>query len=132
MRLGLIAPEYPPDLGGMAELARGLAQSLAATDDVTVFTLPEHGLPRAGFDQRPDLERNLRRDAELLNAAKVDVWIALNGGLAPLAPRLERPMFAYFMGNDFLRPWIPYGGFWEAVKRPYVARLRFALRRVGK
>lgn len=131
MRLGLIAPEYPPDLGGMAELSRGLATSLAATDEVTVFTLPEHGLPGADFEQRPVLRQDLRRDAELLRGAGVDAWLGLNAGLLPLAPKLTPPFFAYFMGNDFLNPWIPYGGPWERIRRPYVARLRNRLRRVA-
>ncbi len=129
MRLGLIAPEYPPDLGGMAELARGMAVSLAAIDDVVVFTSPGRGLPDTSFEQRPVLRRDLRRDGELLRAAGVDVWLALNAGLVPLAEKVDEPFFAFFMGNDFLSPWIPYGGPWERLERPYAARLRFMLRR---
>ncbi len=131
MRLGLIAPEFPPDSGGMAELARGLAASLAATDDVTVFIPPRSGLPQADFEQRPVLIQDLREDAETLNAAGVDAWLALNAGLVPLAPKLESPFFAYFMGNDFLNPWLAYGGSWERIRRPYAARLRSALRRAA-
>ncbi len=129
MRLGLIAPEYPPDLGGMAELARGLAVALANTDEVILFTAPGHGLPAADFEQRPVLTLDRRRDANLLSDVGVDAWLALNAGLVPLAPMLDPPFFAYFMGNDFLNPWIPYGGLWERIRRPYAARLRNALRR---
>ena len=129
MRIGLIAPEYPPDLGGMAELARGMATSLATVDDVVVFTSPGCGLPEAKFQQQPVLKRDLRHDAELLRGADVDIWLALNAGLIPLAPRLEPPFFAFFMGNDFLSPWIPYGGAWERLEKPYAARLRSFLRR---
>ena len=40
MRIGVIAPEFPPMLGGMAELARGLTHSLAQTDTVRVYSFP--------------------------------------------------------------------------------------------
>ncbi len=129
MRLGLIAPEYPPDLGGMAEMSRGMAVGLSATDEVTVFTFPRDGLPAADFEQQPLLTGNLERDAELLRAQRVDAWLALNAGLVPLARKLESPFFSYFMGNDFLDPWIAYGGPWERIQRPYAARLRHGLRR---
>ena len=132
VRLGLIAPEFPPDVGGMAELGRGLASALAATDDVVVYTLPEHGVPDADFEQRPVLTGRLRRDLESLRAARVDAWIALNAGLAPIARRIGHPLFVIFNGNDFLDPWISYGDGWIAgFQRPYVAPLRKALRRAA-
>ncbi len=131
LRLGLIAPEFPPDLGGMAELSRGMANALALTDDVVVYCHPGRGLPEADFEQKPVLSDNLRRDAELLSGDRVDAWLALNAGLVPLARVVERPFFAYFMGNDFLDPWIPYGGAWERFQRPYLAPLRHALRRLA-
>lgn len=132
MRLGLIAPELPPDVGGMAEMGRGLATALAAEDEVVVVTLPGHAVPGAGFEQHPVLTGRLARDAAALEGLPVDAWLALNAGLAPLAPRLTAPVFAYFLGNDFLDPWIAYGDGWlAAVERPYVAPLRKALRRAA-
>ncbi len=131
MRLGLIAPEYPPDLGGMAEMSRGLAVALSATDDVVVYSFPRRELPAADFEQRPVLTGDLRRDAGLLGTGRVDAWLALNAGLVPLARKLVSPFFSYFMGNDFLDPWIAYGGSWERLQRPYAARLRHGLRRAA-
>ncbi len=115
----------------MAELSRGLAGALALTDDIVLYCYPGRGLPDATFEQKPVLTGELRRDAEFLNADRVDAWIALNAGLVPLARLVEHPFFAYFMGNDFLNPWIAYGGVWERFQRPYVAPLRHALRRLA-
>ncbi len=131
--LGLIAPEFPPDLGGMAELARGLAIALAATGDVTVFTFPEHGIETRDLEQAPVLTGRLAHDARLLaDNRTVDVWLALNAGLVPLASRLEQPFFAYFHGNDFLNPWLACGGDWlELIRKPYWASVRQRLRRAA-
>ncbi len=131
-RLGVIAPEFPPDLGGMAELARGLVAALAATDDVTAYVFPEHGLETGGVASRPVLTGRLARDARSLAGADVDAWLALNAGLVPLARGLEQPFFAYFHGNDFLSPWLACGGDWlERLRRPYCAPLRHRLRRAA-
>ncbi len=136
MRIGLIAPELPPDVGGMAEFSRGLASALGATSDVDLVTLPDHALPSAEITQHPVLTGWLPRDAgflaNLASQHRIDAWLALNAGLAPLARRLETPCFVFFMGNDFLNPWISYGAGWlERFQRPYVAPLRYHLRRAA-
>ncbi len=130
---GVIAPEFPPDLGGMAELARGLVVALAATDDVTVYTFPQHGIEATGLKQLPILTGRLAHDARsLAGSGAVDAWLALNAGLVPLAQRLDRPFFAYFHGNDFLNPWLACGGDWlERIRRPYCARWRQRLRQAA-
>jgi phosphatidyl-myo-inositol dimannoside synthase len=131
LRLALLAPEFPPQLGGMAELARGLAEALATRDMVKVFTLKSHqsgsrlvaGPPLTG---RPD------RDAALLRPLEqdFDAFLLMNAGLAPLAALLGKPCFGYWHGNDFLEPWLACGPAWlEGIRRPYMARLRHALRR---
>ncbi|MEM7586075.1 MAG: glycosyltransferase family 4 protein [Acidobacteriota bacterium] len=136
MRIGLIAPELPPDLGGMAELSRGLTLALAATTEVVLVTLPDHGLPGADIPQYPILKGWLPRDQKQLNALatrhRIDAWLALNAGLAPLARHLDKPCCSFFMGNDFLNPWIPYGAGWmERFQRPYLRPLRTHLRRAA-
>ncbi len=136
MRIGLIAPELPPDVGGMAEFSQGLALALATTSDVVLVTLPNHRLSTADFPQHAMMTGWLPRDTELLNGLAadhpMDAWLALNAGLAPLARRLDAPCLTFFMGNDFLNPWIPYGAGWlERFQRPYVAPLRYHLRRAA-
>lgn len=130
LRLGLIAPEFPPGRGGMHELARGLATHLAADNDVAVYTVPGGGVPEAPFKQLPILSGDLTRDARRLSSAGVDAWLALNAGLIPLAPRLGKPFFAYCHGNDFLNPWLSCGHRWlERIRKPYAAAVRHPLRR---
>jgi len=122
LQIGLIAPEFPPDLGGMAEYARGLAEALAATDDVVVYTRVSQGVAAPTYRQKRILTGNLFSDRRRLAEEHVDVWFALNAGLVPLAPELAQPFFAYFHGNDFLKPWVGFDRFWLKVLRhvPYL------------
>lgn len=131
LRLALLAPEFPPQLGGMAELARGLAEALADRDRVKVFTLKSH---QSGSQlvAPPPLSGRPAQDAALLRPLEpeVDAWLLMNAGLAPLAASLAKPCFGYWHGNDFLEPWLACGPAWlEKIRRPYMARLRHALRR---
>jgi glycosyltransferase involved in cell wall biosynthesis len=131
LRLALLAPEYPPQLGGMAELARGLAEALATRDMVKVFTLKSH-LGGSRLVAGSPLTGRPARDAALLRplAPDFDAFLLMNAGLVPLAARLGKPCFGYWHGNDFLEPWLACGPAWlEGIKRPYMARLRHALRR---
>jgi phosphatidyl-myo-inositol dimannoside synthase len=135
VRIALVAPEFPPDVGGMHTLARGLAQALAATDDVSVLTVardPESSTD--GFRVHRVLDGRLHVDAERMRAyeEQVDFWLLLNGGSTPIATFLAKPAFAYLHGNDFLNPWIGYGSWWlEPVRRPYMGSIRRALRRAA-
>lgn len=141
MRIGVIAPEFPPMLGGMAELARGLTTALAATDTVRVHTLSGHGADAgvAGpWEPGVPVRGRPRHDARVLAPLEVgdrdrpalDAWLGLNAGLVPLARHLDAPFFCYLHGNDFTNPWLACGPrALEALRRPYAARVRHALRR---
>ncbi len=136
MRIGVIAPEFPPMLGGMAELAKGLTLSLAAEDQVRVYSLRRK---TAEVDRVevpfPLVDRVCGRphlDLPVLAADEheVDLWLALNGGLIPLAGKLTKPFFCYLHGNDFINPWLACGPRWlESFRRPYLADFRHHLRR---
>ncbi|MEM1206232.1 MAG: glycosyltransferase family 4 protein, partial [Acidobacteriota bacterium] len=133
LRIGVLAPEFPPMVGGMAELARGLAQSLAGSgDEIILYTRPTHGLDDAPFEERRVLSP-LPGDSLPELAAdepRVDLWLAMNAGLTPLAKGLHRPFFVYFHGNDFVNPFLACGPAWlERLRRPYAATVRHALRR---
>lgn len=129
-RLGLLAPEFPPQIGGMSQLAHGLARGLADLIEVTVYTSSDHGLSDPPFAQVPRLTSYPARDTVWMNDEPVDAWLLLNAGLTPLARSLEKPVFCYMHGNDFLDPWIPCGPAWfESIRRPYAAVIRQALRR---
>jgi glycosyltransferase involved in cell wall biosynthesis len=135
MRIGILAPEFPPAVGGMHTLAYGMAGALSATDDVTVFTRARAALPeKAPFRVAPVLTEALAADTAALRLREgdVDVWLLLNGGLMPIAPQLHRPSFVYLHGNDFLKPWIGYGSWWmERIRKPYMADIRHAVRRAA-
>ena len=130
LHIGLVAPEFPPEIGGMHTLARGFAEALAATDRVTVYT-PTGQPPVPGrYEQKGLLTGNLSADAHHLAAEPVDVWLALNAGLLPLLPRLGGRRYVYVHGKDFLTPWISYGPAWmESVRRPHLRAFRKAMRR---
>ena len=130
LRIGLIAPEFPPEIGGMHTLARGFAEALSGADDVSVYTPSGHPLSPGSYRQKAIMTGRLAADAAVLANESVDVWVALNAGLLPLLPRLSGRRFVYVHGKDFLTPWIAYGPAWlEAVQRPHVRALRKALRR---
>lgn len=135
LRLGLLAPEFPPQLGGMAELARGLAAGLAAgsaTTEVKVFTLKSHQTGASPLVAAEALRGRPAADAATLGPLedRFDAWLLMNAGLAPLARRLRKPCFGYWHGNDFLEPWLACGPEWlEGIRRPYAGRIRHALRR---
>ena len=138
MRIGVIAPEFPPMLGGMAELARGLTHALAEEDQVRVYSFPikspENKRSETPFPLITGIQGKPWLDLPLLAADEhhVDLWLALNGGLAPLAAGLQKPFFCYLHGNDFINPWLACGPrLFEALRRPYLADLRHGLRRRG-
>ena len=107
MRIGMIAPAFPPAIGGMEELARNLARALARTDDVTVCTLRDRHDPGAPFPIVARLTGEPEHDARELAAQEtnVDLWLGMQASTVLLARRLTRPFFVYCHGNDFLNPW---------------------------
>jgi phosphatidylinositol alpha-1,6-mannosyltransferase len=133
LRVGIVAPEFPPAVGGMETLALGFATALGADDAVTVVTAAGIRATEAhNFRLAPILNGSSSDDVRSLRAleADVDVWLMLNGGLIPLVPELQKPAFAYLHGNDFLKPWLGYGSWWlEGIRKPYMAELRHRVRR---
>lgn len=133
LRLGIVAPDFPPTLGGMQELARELSCALAKLADVTVVTTPEGALDGAPFDLHPVLTGHWSDDRIRLGSIEVDAWIGLNAGVAPLATLSDPPWVCYFVGNDFLDPWIGYqtGLAKVAHKAVSTAALRRRIRRAS-
>lgn len=118
--VGIIAPEFPPDLGGIETHAFEYAKELATRTglSVTVFTHPHPGgeiaVPGAGV--RPVLKICRRADRlALLSNRTIDVWHVMNSAYAWLALETDRVLVSVH-GNDFLRPYY-------AVSRPYLADL---------
>jgi phosphatidyl-myo-inositol dimannoside synthase len=106
MRVGLIAYEFLPGIGGMQQFAEALANLLGARHDVTVFGRPGSERGDGRYQHAPLLTADLAIDGPLLQSHAVDVWLATNAGAAPLARTLREPLVLYIHGNDLLNPWI--------------------------
>ena len=108
MRVGIVATEFPPKVGGMEQHAFGLASALAKSDIVTVYTAQQNMLerPPSEFLVKPILYQDVSRDAGQLQEERLDVFLTLNGGYAALGQRLSTPVVCFLHGNDFLNPWI--------------------------
>jgi len=107
MNIALVAPEFPPEVGGMQVYAVRLALALThAGHRVTVFTKPGHkpdGYPELQIIDGLQLRR--RYDLPLFQRHQFDVWHVLNAGYAWLAS-YRLPVFVSVYGNDFLYPWV--------------------------
>jgi phosphatidylinositol alpha-1,6-mannosyltransferase len=125
--VGLIAPEFPPDIGGVETYSSELARALAQLGHrVTVFTVAhaagEAQLP--GVPVLPLLQQRRALDRRLLATQPMQVWHATNAAYCWLA--LEAPNVVLSVhGNDFLRPYCP-------VERPGLERLPWLWRLRGQ
>ena len=130
MRIGIVAPEFPPDIGGVETYSFELARALASRGHrVTVFTVPhpEGEITLPGIELMPILRQRRRTDRAILTDYPMDVWHATNAAYAWLAMEANNVVVSVH-GNDFLRPYIDVG-------RPEIDRLpglwRFASQLVG-
>lgn len=109
MRIALVSPEFPPDIGGVETYAREFVRELAGRGhDLTLFTMrhPEGEADIPGVRIEPTLK--LCRDADRKTFAnhRTDVWHALNAAYAWLALEYSNTVVTVH-GNDFLRPYYP-------------------------
>lgn len=106
MRVNIVSPEFPPDVGGVETYACEFAKELKRRGhEVKVFTIRhEAGEARIpGIEVHPVLTQRRNVDRRLLLAHDCDVWHAMTAGYAWLA--LEgRPTVVSVHGNDFLWP----------------------------
>jgi len=118
MHVGVISPEFPPDIGGIETYAYEFVQELTRRGHkVTVFTRRhaegEASLP--GVDVVPALYLRRVLDRRILGEPAIDVWQVMNAAYAWVALEAA-PVVISVHGNDFLRPYIP-------VARPRLRRL---------
>lgn len=131
MHVGVISPEFPPDIGGIETYAYEFSRELVRRGHrVTVFTQAhtKGEIEVAGIQVVPVLRIHRPRDAEILRNQKVDAWHVMNAAYAWLALEAA-PVFVSVHGNDFLRPYLGVArprldgilGLWRsAVLRPKV------------
>lgn len=120
LHVGIVAPEFPPDVGGIETYAYEYARELANRPEfaVTVFTHrhPAGEVEIPGAHVRPALQISRRADRQaLLSGRTIHAWHVMNAAYAWLALETDRVIVSVH-GNDFLRPYY-------AVARPYLEDL---------
>lgn len=109
MRIAIVSPEFPPDIGGVETYAREFVKELASRGhELTVFTVPhpqgEARLPNVHVE--PVLRLCQSADRKTFASFKAEAWHALNAAYAWIA--YDRPdSLVSVYGNDFLRPYYP-------------------------
>jgi phosphatidyl-myo-inositol dimannoside synthase len=104
MRVNIVSPEFPPDLGGVETYAYEFAKELQCRGhEVRVFTIRHEAgeVDMPGIEVLPVLTQRRDVDRRVLRAFDADVWHAMTAGYAWLA--LEGwPTVVSVHGNDFL------------------------------
>src|SRR5690606_844981 len=103
--LGIVAPEFPPSIGGMQAVASGFARHLTKYCDVVVITKEQQHDYSEPFPVFSDLTGRMDLDLASIKKHQADVLLFMNAGYAPLATELTCPSFVYAHGYDFLKPW---------------------------
>ena len=106
MRIGIVAPEFPPDIGGIETYACEFSMEIARRGhEVTVFT---HRRARnaeiPGVKVVPELQQRKATDWRLLKNFAPDVWHVMNASYAWLALQ-RREVIVSVHGNDFINPY---------------------------
>lgn len=108
--IGILAPEFPPDIGGVENYALGYVQALAGMGyPVTVFTKrhPQGEISLPKVEIRPVLKLRRVLDRTLIEASSIAAWHAMNAAYGWIAEETEKPVVISVHGNDFLRAYLP-------------------------
>ncbi len=112
MRIGILASEFYPDIGGVETYALEFCKELISRGhEVYVFTV-KHAQGEAvipGAKVLPILRRRRRLDSKALGGYDMDVWHSMNAAYAWLSLE-KKNVIVSVHGNDFLRSYIPVGG----------------------
>jgi len=123
VNVGIVAPEFPPEIGGIQTYAYEFSVELARRGiNVTVFTSRANDISGLQQDLRivPVLACRRRIDAGVLAHYKFDIWHSMNAAYSWLSGQFDRVVLSVH-GNDFLRPYLlmerpnlmRYPGFWR-------------------
>ena len=108
--IGVVSPEFPPDIGGVENYAYGYVQALVAMGyPVTVFTIAHPGgeVTMPGVSIRPVLKLRRSLDRKLIDDPSIDAWHAMNATYAWIAEDFSKPVVVSVHGNDFIGPYCP-------------------------
>jgi len=112
VHIGIVSPEFPPDIGGVETYAYEYSKALAELGHrVTVFTAANkkgHAYTE-DFEVLPVLRIRRRLDSPTLCHYTVDAWHVMNAAYSWLAVDASCPVVVSVHGNDFLRPYLNTG-----------------------
>ena len=109
MRIGVISPEFPPEIGGIQTYSFEFVRELVRRGyAVSVFTLPhaEGEISLPGVRILPVLKLRRALDRPLLQDRAIDAWHVMNAAYAWVALETA-PVVISVHGNDFLKPYFP-------------------------
>jgi len=113
LRILVVAPEFPPAIGGMEVHSEQIVRHLALHHEVVALVPGPGSVALAGGgtpDIRPVLSRrygpSLWRAWRAAARLRPDVVLAMNVGYAALGTWLACPVVTRVVGNDFYRAWI--------------------------
>lgn len=107
MKIGVIAVDFYPKIGGMENYAAQLATNFKGMGhDVHLF-LKADGQELNGVSNYKFLTKDLNKDLPQLCRYDMDAWLAVNSSYAMLA-KYKKNVFICAHGNDFLSPWVCY------------------------
>ena len=142
MKIGIVAPDFPPDIGGMPTYAVNLSRELQRRGHkVSVFTNVGIGESNEvhNLTVHRILTRNFLANLKILSSWEMDLWHVINASYCILSLRKSH-VFTSVHGKDFVNPWIfplfRVKVFSRLVKWPYVWRfnwrsLDFSIERLG-
>jgi glycosyltransferase involved in cell wall biosynthesis len=112
VNLLVVAPEYPPAIGGMEVHAEHLVRELARRHSVHLLVerdreappAPEGATVEAALTRR--WRRSLRHVLDAARRAPPDAILALNAAYGALGRAAPCPVVVRVVGNDFTRAWI--------------------------
>ncbi len=113
IHIGVLAPEFPPDIGGVENYSLGFVRALANLGHpVTVYTPrhPQGEVSLAGITVKPVLKLRRVLDRDLIRDPSIQAWHAMNAAYAWVAEETDAPVVASVHGNDFLRAYLPVTG----------------------
>ena len=111
--IGIISPEFPPDIGGVENYALGYAMALVDLGyPVTVFTTPHSAgeIKVPGINVRPLLKLRRVLDRHLLNDTSIEAWHVMNAAYSWVAEDTNQNVVVSVHGNDFLKAYYPLTG----------------------
>ena len=108
--MGVVAPEFPPDVGGVENYSLGYVTALASLGHpVTVFTqrhsAGEISIP--GVRIEPILKLRKVLDLGIVRNSRIQAWHVTNAAYSWMAEETSIPVVVSVHGNDFLRAYQP-------------------------